>query len=361
MSDADAYARLKRRVAVAHLGLTLAFLGTLCAAGAARWWSTWLSGVTPWVWQVTFYVAGLAVPVTAALAPLDWYRGFVLEHQYGFSRESLGRWAWRWLKMQGVGGLMLLAMAVAVAWLLRVAPASWWFWAALLVIAWSVVLTQWMPVVLLPMFYRQRPLANTVLGERLQRLASACGARVRGVYEIDFGKESSKANACLCGLGITRRILLTDTMTQAYAPEEIEAVLAHELGHHRLRHLTQLLGISAVSTLVTFWLAGHWLRAGGRSGVNDLAALPAIAFALGVLHTLLTPVHNGVARRFERAADRFALEATRAPRAFIAAMQKLQRQNLAEANPSRWVEWWWYDHPPIAKRVAMAEAFEGAG
>lgn len=362
--EAQRYARLRRRGALVALGLDLAYLAALPVSGLAQAWAGRLAGWIPWPWAVAVYVAGLAGPWTLALLPLDWWRGFHLEHQFGLSRETLGQWAWRWLKLQMLGGLLLLGMAVVLMGLLRAVPAQWWWWAAAIWIGWSVVLTRWMPVVLLPLFYRQRPLADQALAARLQQLAQTCGTAVHGVYEIDVSRETAKANACLCGLGPTRRVLLTDTMTREYTPQEIEAVFAHELGHHRLHHLPRLLAVSAVATLASFWVVGQglprWLAALGMPAEPSLAALPLVALALSVISIGLTPVHNGWSRRCERAADRFALEVTRAAQAFITAMQKLQRQNLAEPQPSRWVEWWWYDHPPVAQRIAMAEQYHRA-
>jgi len=359
---AHRYAQRKRRWALLALGLDLAYLWALPATGLAQAWGQRLVGWSPWPWQVAVYVAGLALPWTLLRLPLDWVRGFWLEHGFGLSREGVGRWSWRWLKVQGVGGALLVGMAIALVGILRVHPGSWWFWGSIVWVIWSVLVTQWAPVVLLPLFYRQRPIADPGLAARLLRLARDCGARVRGVYEVDLSRETAKANACLCGLGSTRRILVTDTMTRAYTPEELETIVAHELGHHQLQHLPRLLTVSAVTTLASFWVAGRtlpwWLGAFGIPSAQALAALPVVAFVLSVIGVGLTPLYHGVSRRFEQAADRFALERTRAPQAFIAAMQRLQRQNLAEAAPSRWVEWLWYDHPPIAKRVAMAEQYQ---
>ena len=344
------------------LGLDAAFLWMLLVTGLAQGWDKRLADWTPWGWRVAVYVAGLAVPWTLVTLPLDWGRGYWVEHRFGRSRESVGHWMWRWLKAQLVGGSLLLLAAVTLTAILWASPRDWWWWMGLAQAGWTVVLTTWMPVVLLPLFYRQRPLANETLGLRLKALAQACGTQVSGVYEIDVSRETVKANAGLCGLGSTRRIVLTDTMMQGLAPEEIETVLAHELGHHRLGHLAWWLVLGAAMAWASFWLTAQilpgFLAHLGIASVQTLAALPALAFVWGIIQVALIPIHHGIGRHFERAADRFALEVTRSPKDFIAALARLQRQNLAESAPSRWVEWLWYDHPPIAQRVAMARAVQ---
>lgn len=361
MPDAREYARRSRRAALAAMGLELIYVWGLPASGLAQAWAARVSELSPWPWAVAVYVTGLAVPGTLLMLPLAWDRGFRLEQAMGLSRETARAWAWRWLKTQMVGGVLVLAAAVGLSAILRASPRAWWGWAAIVWVGWSVVLTQWMPVVLLPLFYRQRPLEPTALAARLRALTERCGMAMSGMYEVDFSRQTAKANACLCGLGGTRRILLTDTLVRHYAPEEIETIVAHEIGHDRLRHLPRLLGFGALTTIAGFWLVARWLPSGlarfGIAGPTALAALPVLAAALSVLQVAWLPLQRGLSRRFERAADRFALEATRAPAAFIGAMRKLQQQNLAEPEVSPWVEWFWYDHPPIARRVAMAEAW----
>ncbi|MBI4227504.1 MAG: M48 family metalloprotease [Candidatus Omnitrophica bacterium] len=363
---AGAYARGGRRLALAALALELAYLWWLPASGAAQWWAARFDGGSSWPTPAVIgYVAGLAAPLALLQLPLAWARGFRLEHAVGLSRERPGAWAWRWLKAQLVAGALLLAAAVILAQLLRAAPMTWWIWAAVAWVAWSVVLTQWMPVLLLPLFYRQRPLADQALTARIRRLAERCGLGAAGVYELALSRQTAKANACLCGLGTTRRVLLTDTLTAHYTPEEIDAIVAHEAGHARLQHLPRLLAFGALSAGLSVWLVSRWLPGWlarfGIAAPQALATLPVLAALLGTISLAWIPAQRGLSRRFERAADRFALEVTRAPAAFIAAMRKLQRQNLAETDVSRWVEWWWYDHPPIARRVAMAERFAAEG
>lgn len=360
------YARRSRRFALAGMALELAYLWAILATGAAAWWAGWVMArvANPHL-AVALYVAGLALPETLLRLPLSWARSYRLEHAFGLSRESAPAWAWRWIKTQAASGVLLLGAALLMAVILRAHPTTWWIWATVAWVVWSVILTQWMPVVLLPLFYKQRPLADQGLAARIRALTERCGMRGADVFEIDLGRETSKANACVCGLGATRRVLLTDTLTAHYAPEELDAIIAHEVGHDRLRHLSRLLWIGAASAAVSFWLIHRWLPGWlahwGIESPQALAALPGLALLLGVVQLVWTPVHRGLSRRFETAADRFALDATKAPAAFIAAMRKLQRQNLAEGDVSRWVEWWWYDHPPIARRVAMAEQFAAGG
>ena len=185
---------------------------------------------------------------------------------------------------------------------------------------------------------------------------------MQGIFELNLSKTTRKANACLCGLGRTRRVLVSDTLLTAYPPEEVEVVLAHELGHHRLRHIGILILVSTAATGVgCFWVdraIRRLISPLGLTGLDDLSVLPLTALGLFLAGLLLLPLTQGISRFLERQADRFALQQTGNPQAFIATMRRLAGQNLAEIDPPRWVEWLLYDHPSIRKRIALAEQYE---
>jgi STE24 endopeptidase len=227
-----------------------------------------------------------------------------------------------------------------------------------------VVLAQLAPVVLFPIFYKFAPLENEELKARLVRLSEKAGTKVRGVYQWKLSEKSKKANAALTGLGRTRRIILADTLLEGYSPDEIEAVLAHELGHHVHQHILKSIVVQAGTTFLGFW-AANWVlhyavdRWHMFETLSDFANLPLLALVSTVLSLLLMPALNAYSRFNERQADRYAFQSISSVKPFITSMNKLADQNLAERVPSRFVEWFFHSHPAISKRVRAAEAWPG--
>jgi STE24 endopeptidase len=217
---------------------------------------------------------------------------------------------------------------------------------------------------LFPIFYKFEPLDNEDLRRRLVLLSEHAGTRVRGVYRWKLSEKSKKGNAALTGLGRTRRIILADTLLDTYAPEEIEAVLAHELGHHVHRHILKSILVQAGITLLGFWVANWVLHYAVDhhmfEELSDFANLPLLALTATALSLLLMPALNAYSRYNERQADRYAFESIASVGPFISSMNKLAQQNLAERTPSKWIEVLFHSHPAISKRVAAAEAWRRA-
>jgi STE24 endopeptidase len=245
--------------------------------------------------------------------------------------------------------------------LLRVSPDWWWLWTALVMLLFTVVLSNLAPVIIFPLFYKFTPLDDEELVERLTRLAQAAGTRVRGVFRFDMSSKTVAANAAVAGLGNTRRIILGDTLLDNFSPDEIETVLAHELGHHVHGDMGKGILVQSALTLGGLWLANLALGWGigvfGFKGVADVAAMPWLALVLGAFGLVTAPLSNAYSRWRERLADAYALETTQDPRAFAAAMTRLADQNLADADPERWVEVLLHSHPAISRRLAMADDY----
>jgi STE24 endopeptidase len=297
----------------------------------------------------------------------------VLPHRYGLSTQSRRAWAVDEVKGLLVGGFLLLLLIEVIYALLRAQPERWWLWAGLVYLTFTTLLTNLAPVLIAPLFYKFVPLAersddprqqaqDQALAARLMQLAARAGTRVRGVYAFNISRTTTAANAGLMGLGNTRRIVLGDTLLDHYTPDEIESVLAHELAHHVHGDLGKGIVFSTALTLVGFYLAHLALRWGvarfGFQGIADPAALPWFALVMSGFALVTLPFQNAWSRRRERLADQYALDATRQPAAFAAALTRLANQNLAEAEPPRWVVWLLYSHPPIGERVRMAERYK---
>lgn len=361
--EARRYNRIRRRLGIVDFLLGLALLMVLLATG-------WNGALRDLAYRSSFQVYSIAVFVYVLILlfigkvlgfGLDYY-GFQLEHRFNLSNLKLRPWLWDEAK----GFLVSVALAAIVAeilyFIIRQFPQYWWLiaWAAFLGL--FVLMAQIAPIVLFPIFYKFEPLRDDELKARLVRLSERAGTRVRGVYKWNLSEKSKKANAALTGLGSTRRIILADTLLDNYSGDEIEAVLAHELGHHVHKHIFKSIMVQAGVTFAGFW-AANWIlhyameRWHIFDTLSDFANLPLLVLVTTLLSFLLMPALNAFSRYNERQADRYAFESIPNVAPFISSMNKLADQNLAERTPSKWIEWFFHSHPAISHRVEAAEAW----
>ncbi len=361
--DARRYNRIRRWLGIADFGVGFGLLIILLVTG----WTSSLRDVAlslgghNYTTALIFYVAMLMLITKLVGIGLDYY-GFRVEHRYHLSNQKLRGWLWDEIKGFLVSIILAAIGAVVLYSILRGFAEHWWLLSWVVFLALFVLMAQVAPVVLFPIFYKFEPLQNEDLKARLVRLSERAGTRVRGVYKWKLSEKSNKANAALTGLGATRRIILADTLLDSYSPEEIEAVLAHELGHHVHRHILKSIGVQAVVTLAGFWAANFVLhfavdRMHMFETLSDFANLPLLVLVGTVLSLLLMPALNAYSRFNERQADRYAFRSISTVTPFISSMNKLASQNLAEKTPSRLVEWLFHSHPAISRRVQAAETW----
>ncbi len=359
------YNRVRRRLTIADFLFGLAMLVALLATG----WTVSLHDLAylhlareNYALALFLYVLMLAILGKLLGIGLDYY-GFRLERRFGLSTQRHRSWLWDEFKGWLVGLVLGAIAAELIYWFIRMTP-NWWLVAWVVFIALFIVLAQIAPVVLFPIFYKFEPLENEELRERLMRLSDRAGTQVRGVYEWKLSEKSRKANAALAGLGGTRRIIIADTLLDNYSPDEIEAILAHELGHHVLKHTIKGIIVQGGISFFAFWAANavlyyaieqkHFL---GMTRLSDFSNLPLLALVSTVLGFLAAPALNAYSRYNERQADRYAFGSLPTVEPFISSMNKLADQNLAERSPSRAVEWLFHSHPAISTRIAAAEAW----
>jgi STE24 endopeptidase len=358
--EARRYNRIHRWLGVADFVVGSAFLVLLMITG----WSGWLRdlalrrGFQNYTLAVFLYLFFLLLISKVLGLGLDYY-GFRLERKFQLSTQKVRSWLWDQVKGFLVGLVLAGVVVELLYFMIRQSPQHWWLITWALFMGLFILLAQLAPVVLFPIFYKFEPLDNEDLRRRLVQLGQRAGTRVRGVYRWKLSEKSKKANAALTGLGSTRRIILADTLLDNYAPEEIEAVLAHELGHHVHKHILKSILVQGGITLFGFWVANFVLHYAVDhhmfEELSDFANLPLLAITATVISLLLMPALNAYSRYNERQADRYAFESIVNVEPFISSMNKLAQQNLAERTPSKWIELLFHSHPAISRRVAAAE------
>src|ERR1700734_1473775 len=343
--EARRYNRIRRWLGIADFVVGAAFMVVLLVTG----WTGWLRdlalrrGFQNYTLAVFIYLFFLLLISKALGFGLDYY-GFRLERKFQLSTQKLRSWIWDEAKGFLVGLVLAGIVVELLYFMIRQFPQHWWLITWALFMGLFILLAQLAPVLLFPIFYKFEPLDNEDLRRRLVLLGESAGTGGRGVYRWKLSEKSKKANAALTGLGSTRRIILADTLLDNYAPEEIEAVLAHELGHHVHKHILKSILVQAGITLFGFWLANvvlHYAveRRNMFETMSDFANLPLLILVSTVLSLLLMPALNAYSRFNERQADQYAFESVASIAPFISSMNKLAEQNLAERTPSKLVEW----------------------
>jgi STE24 endopeptidase len=359
-TKAREYSRLRRRLSFAMSAFSLIFLLVLIFTGVSQWFT----GLFDWpvIAVALIYFLALMLVYGVLTAFVSFYRGFILPHRYGLSTQKLSGWLMDAVKGRVIGLLFSSVAVVTFYYILIEFPAIWWLlvWGLAEIV--SIILSIVAPVILVPLFYKMKPLADENLKPRLEQLAEKAGARVNGIFVLDFSSKVTSANAALMGMGRTRRIVISDTLIQQYTTPEIEVITAHEIGHHMHRDIFRLFIFQAAASLLVLKLIDIIARSiavpSGFSGIADPAGLPLLLLLFGILNTLISPLVNTYTRYVERQADEYALHLIGNPQAFISAMTRLVNQNLAVAYPAKWEEILFHDHPSYYRRVEHARMYQ---
>ena len=294
--------------------------------------------------------------------PFVVHADFLLERRFGLSRQSLGGW----LRGQGQATVMRVAdwsaAAVTVYTAIGIWPDTWWMLAGAGCLVAGVARASLASAVVAR---RTRPLRRPALRGRLEALTRRAGAPLIAIHEWRVGSTSDAANAAVVGVGPSRRILVSDTLLEDYSDEEIEVIVAHEVGHHVHRDMWQTIICTSAVSLAAFWTADTVLAVAlprlGVEGLWDVASAPLLALVYGAVTTASAPVVNGLSRWHERRADRYALRVTGNLDAFVSGLRRVSAQYLAEERPPRLVEWLLHSHPSLATRMAGARAAASKG
>jgi STE24 endopeptidase len=298
--------------------------------------------------------------------PVAYLGGHEVERRFGLTRQSTRGWLGDQVKGLLLGVLLQTPLLTATYAIIRRRPRDWWLIIAGASVPLTVALSNLAPVLLMPLFNRFQPLRDETLAARVRALAAHSGVQISDVFEMDKSRQSEKPNAMFTGLGNTKRIVLGDTLLAGFSQDEVEAVVAHELGHQVHGDIWRLIGFGAGAGFGMAWLLSQtapravWgtRERTGVSEVADEASLPVLALLMTAMGLVLMPVQAAFSRAMERRADRFAVELTRNGEAYARAMEGLAAQSLADPDPPRPVVIMLYSHPPIAERIRAARDAE---
>ncbi|MBK9210077.1 MAG: M48 family metallopeptidase [Anaerolineales bacterium] len=361
---AKQYSRIKRRLWLVDNLFSAAYILAWLFFGWSIALREWLTTITTNEWLlVAFYIAIFGGISAIINLPLGYYSGFILPHRFDQSNQTLKDWIIDQLKGLAIGaplGLILLELFYLA---LRATGGLWWLWVAGGMLVFSVLISNLAPILIMPLFNKYVPLGDEhkELADRLMKLAERANTKVRGVFKFDMSKRTKSANAALTGIGNTRRIILGDTLINEFSLDEIETVLAHELGHQVHKDIPLFIAFGTFTTTIGFYLASlgmNWVVGYfGFSSVSDPAAFPALMLILSIYGLLTSPLDNAISRWRENMADDYALSSTQKGEAFASAFTRLANQNLGEIDPEKWVVFMFYSHPPLGERIEKAKDF----
>ena len=332
-------------------------LGGLLQAMHDGWTTLGLGGLA----HGLAFIAGLAVLSSVVDLPFSLYRTFVIEARFGFNKMTLRLFLVDLAKSALLGALIGLPVLAAVLWLMERMGDYWWLYVWLFWLGFNLLALLIYPTVIAPLFNKFTPLADAPLKERIESLLARCGFRSSGLFVMDGSKRSAHGNAYFTGFGRAKRIVFFDTLLEKLAPAEIEAVLAHELGHYKHRHVWKRIALLALASFAFLWLLGHlidapWFYEGlGMRSQGTAPALVLFSLAIPAFTFPLSPLMSALSRRHEYEADAYAAEQTRAGD-LVAALVKLYRDNAATLTPDPLYSTFYDSHPPAAARIARLQS-----
>ncbi len=311
------------------------------------------------------YIALLIFSVTIGVIsgiisfPFSLYSGFILEHKYNLSNQTFIQWLWENTKGMLIAIPIFTPLALLFYFFLLTFDLNWWLPVGITLFIFSIGLSRIAPIIILPLFYKLTPLEDSPLKEKILSLTTSTTMFVEGIYSFNLSKTTKKANAAFTGIGKSKRILLGDTLMQNFSEEEIETVFAHELGHYSRGHIWKGITVGTLSIFFGLYLTSLAYSASlawfGFTSISQLAALPLLTLWLGVYSLITSPLGNILSRKHEFEADRYAVERTKNTPAFISTMNKLAAMNLADRTPHPLIEFLFYSHPSIEKRIHSVE------
>lgn len=360
------YTLAKTRLSIIDIGLQAALLLGWTLLGGLDALNTALLATLPpgLLQQIAFVVCFMLVGSLLEL-PLSWYQTFRLEEQFGFNRTTLKAWVTDGLKGAAVGAVIGIPILATVLGLMASAGAYWWLWAWGVFMGFNLLLMVVYPTLIAPLFNTFQPLTDEALAARVNALMSRCGFKAKGFFVMDGSRRSAHANAYFTGFGAAKRVVFYDTLLNQLSAPQVEAVLAHELGHFHHKHIVKRVLMMALTSLAGLaalgWLSGQaWFYVGlgvepSLQSGNEALALLLFMMVTPLVTFFLSPLAAASSRRHEFEADAFAASHANA-HDLTDALLKLYRDNAATLTPDPWYVWFYYSHPPAADRLSRLDA-----
>ena len=312
-----------------------------------------------WGQALVLFVTGIALGLTGL--PFDWWSTFKLEERFGFNKSTLKLWWTDKIKGLLIGFALGYPLLALLIFLVTAAGSLWWVWGFAVFFGFQLVMVVAYPMFIMPLFNKLEPMEESELKDRLFALADRTGFQAQTILVMDGSKRSGHSNAFFSGFGRFRRIVLFDTLVEQMEAEELEAVLAHEIGHYKLGHIPKMGALSAVSSLAMFallgWLAGAtWFIEGfsfsGEAVGQIVPVLLLFSMLSGLATFWLSPLTSRWSRKHEYEADRFARDAMGSPAPLVRSLRKLHRENLSNLTPHPLYSHFYYSHPTLVEREA---------
>ncbi len=356
------YTAAKTRLNASAIAFDALVLVLLTFGGLLQWLNAVAGGLFEHgILQGTAFIVMLMVLTSAIELPFGLYRTFGIEARFGFNKMTLGMWIADLLKNALVGALFGIPLVLAVLWLMNGMGSLWWLYVWLVVVGFMLFMQFIAPTFIAPLFNKFTPMKEGEMKQRIERLIERCGFASSGLFVMDGSKRSSHGNAYFTGFGKTKRIVFFDTLLERLDLPEIEAVLAHELGHFRMRHVMKRIALLAVFSLLFFFVLGllktqPWFFEGlnVRFPASDAMALTLFFLVVPVFTFALQPLLATYSRKHEFEADEYAARFTPA-RDLVTALVKLYKDNASTLTPDPLHSAWYDSHPPAAARIARLQ------
>ena len=365
LKQAKQYSGTKHFLEIINIIISLAFFIILFSSGLSVYLKEFFLRISqnPYI-LASLYIISVTISLEIITLPLDFFGSFKLEHKFNLSTQNAFSWFKDYIKKLLIGILMYLILINILYIFLRTSKDFWWLYTALLYFFISVVIARVFPVLIIPLFYKITKISNEPLKEKILSLADSAGVKILDIYNIALGEKTKKANAAVCGIGATKRILLSDTLIQKYSEDEIEATLAHELAHHKYQHFWKLNIYNFIFTLSGFFLIDRIFKAAIKLSYTgdipnimaDISIFPVLMILFMGYNMAVSPLLNFISRRYEAQADDEAIALTKKPDCFADLMKKLSLQNLSDPEPGVFIKIFFYSHPPANERIRRARA-----